>query len=391
MVQITNINTAKFIDFPVAATLIIERLRLNLINERVLSDLELRKAIIYEINNDVEISKWNTLSQFKLISRVFYSLRGLDVLQSYYEDESITEIMINRYNEIFVEKSGVVFKIDEEFDNEERLSEFIQSILGRMNKSANELTPIVDSRLFDGSRIHVVLPPVALKGPTLNIRKFPKDGYSLSDLRIMNAINSEVESYLQWAVENKKNIFISGGTGTGKTTLLNAIASCIPSNERIVTIEDTAELKIQGVENIVSLEARANGIDGKGVVTIRDLIRASLRMRPNRIIVGEVRGPEVVDMLTAMNTGHEGSITTGHSNSPMELISRIETMALTGSNLSIDVIRKQISAALDIIIHLERLNTGRRVVKEICEIDHSNLDDIKINQIYKFEDAIHVA
>ena len=391
MVQTSNINIVKYVDFPIASSSIIERLRLNLINERVLSDLELRNAIIAEINNDIDISQWNTVAQYKLITRIFYSLRGLDVLQPYYEDESITEIMINRYNEIFVEKNGVVHKINEEFDNEERLSEFIQSILGRMNKSANELTPIVDSRLFDGSRIHVVLPPISIKGPTLNIRKFPKDVFSLSDLCVKKTINSEVESYLKWAVENKKNIFISGGTGTGKTTLLNAIASCIPSNERIVTIEDTAELRIQGVANIVTLEARSYGIDGKGVVTIRDLIRASLRMRPNRIIVGEVRGPEVVDMMTAMNTGHEGSITTGHSNSPSDLISRIETMALTGSNLSIDVIRKQITAALDIIVHLERLSNGRRIVKEICEIVHSNQDDIEIAQIYNFEDATHVA
>jgi pilus assembly protein CpaF len=391
MVQTSNINIVKYVDFPIASSSIIERLRLNLINERVLSDLELRNAIIAEINNDIDISQWNTVAQYKLITRIFYSLRGLDVLQPYYEDESITEIMINRYNEIFVEKNGVVHKINEEFDNEERLSEFIQSILGRMNKSANELTPIVDSRLFDGSRIHVVLPPISIKGPTLNIRKFPKDVFSLSDLCVKKTINSEVESYLKWAVENKKNIFISGGTGTGKTTLLNAIASCIPSNERIVTIEDTAELRIQGVANIVTLEARSYGIDGKGVVTIRDLIRASLRMRPNRIIVGEVRGPEVVDMMTAMNTGHEGSITTGHSNSPSDLISRIETMALTGSNLSIDVIRKQIAAALDIIVHLERLSNGRRIVKEICEIVHSNQDDIEIAQIYNFEDATHVA
>jgi pilus assembly protein CpaF len=298
------------------------------------------------------------------------------------EDSTVTEIMINKFNEIYVEVEGKMIRTGDSFDNEERLEEFIQALLGRLNKVGNERNPIVHARMIDGSRIQIVLPPIALRGPTVCIRKFSKINMNMTDLVTSQRIPTEVAAYLKWAIEQRKNIFISGGTGTGKTTLLRALTSFIPENERVITIEDTAELTLGDQLNLVQLECRTSIIEQSANITIRDLIRTSLRLRPDRIIVGEVRGAEVIDMLSAMNTGHEGSLSTGHSNSPRDLIGRLETMAMLGSNLPIELIRRQIRTALHIIVHLERNKEGQRYISEICEIVPENEFEIQLRQVY---------
>ncbi|GLI05505.1 type II secretion system protein E [Paenibacillus tyrfis] len=319
-----------------------------------------------------------------LVQEVFHSFRGLDVLQPLVDDRTITEIMINSHDQIFVEKEGRVLETDIRFESRDKLEDTIQAIVGRVNRIVNESTPIVDARLADGSRVNVVLPPIALKGPAMTIRKFPEHPMTLDDLIARQALTREAAEQLIRFVKAKYNIFIGGGTGSGKTTFLNALGQYIPPDERVITIEDSAELQIRGVPNLVSLETRNANTEGKGGITIRDLIRSSLRMRPNRIIVGEVRGAEALDMLAALNTGHDGSLSTGHANSVQDMLSRLETMVLSGANLPVEVVRKQIASAIDIMIHLTRLRDRSRRVTEITEVIGVDEGEVKLNPLFRF-------
>ncbi|ALS29527.1 pilus biosynthesis protein [Paenibacillus sp. 32O-W] len=321
-----------------------------------------------------------------LVKRLYHSFRGLDILQPLMEDPAVTEIMINHHGEIFIEKAGRMSLLPFGFESAERLEDLIQAIVSGVNRVVNESSPIVDARLKDGSRVHVVLPPVALRGPAVTIRKFPGKPLTMDDLVRFGSLTGEAAALLRQLIAAKYNIFVSGGTGTGKTTFLNALSAYIPSDERIVTIEDSAELRISTVPNLVSLETRNANTEGKGEISIRDLIRASLRMRPNRIIVGEVRGAEALDMLQAMNTGHDGSMSTGHGNSARDMMGRLEMMVLSAAELPIPVIRHQIASAIDIVVHLARMRDRSRRVLEISEVAGVRDGAIALNPLYLFVD-----
>ncbi|TCZ81020.1 CpaF family protein [Paenibacillus albiflavus] len=321
---------------------------------------------------------------YQCVMRLFHSFRGLDVLQPLVDDPTITEIMVNGHQELFIERAGRVIRVEDTFESKERLEDIIQSIVAKVNRTVNESSPIVDARLPDGSRVNVVLPPIALKGPTMTIRKFPENPLTIQDLVSIGALSREAATLLQIFVKSKYNIFIGGGTGSGKTTFLNALSQWIPSDERIITIEDSAELQIRTVPNLVSLETRNANTEGKGEISIRDLIRTSLRMRPNRVIVGEVRGAECLEMLQAMNTGHDGSLSTGHANSSKDMLSRLETMVLSAAPLPLTVIRQQISSAIDILIHLSRIRDSTRKVTEISEVVGVNNGEIELNPLFTF-------
>lgn len=322
----------------------------------------------------------------EIIELIFNSLRRLDILQPLLEDEKITEIMINGPGDIFIEVDGRVSKIDACFESRGKLEDVIQAIVSKVNRVVNEASPIVDARLSDGSRVSVVLPPIALNGPILTIRKFGNKDLTMQRLIDWGTLTYEAASFLDTLVKAKYNIFICGGTGSGKTTMLNVLAQAIPKEERIITIEDSAELQIENIDNIVKLETRNANTEGKGEITIRDLIRASLRMRPERIIVGEVRGAEALDMLQAMNTGHDGSISTGHANSNTDMLSRLETMVLSGAVLPLEAIQKQIASAIDIMVHLSRVRDKTRKVMEISEIIGYAEGQILLNPLYVFEE-----
>jgi pilus assembly protein CpaF len=322
----------------------------------------------------------------EMIDAIFNSLRRLDVLQPLLENQRITEIMINGAGDIFIEIEGVVTKADTCFESKEKLEDVIQTIVSKVNRTVNESSPIVDARLTDGSRVSVVLPPIALNGPILTIRKFSSSVLTMDKLVSWGAITEEAAQLLDILVKAKYNIFICGGTGSGKTTMLNVLAQYIPSEERIITIEDSAELQISNIRNIAKLETRNSNTEGKGEITIRDLIRASLRMRPERIIVGEVRGAEALDMLQAMNTGHDGSISTGHANSNLDMISRLETMVLCGAVLPLEAIRQQIASGIDIMIHLSRLRDKSRKIMDISEIAGYKNGQVLLNPIYVFKE-----
>lgn len=322
----------------------------------------------------------------KLVRRLFHSFRGLDILQPLMEDASISEIMINHHAEIFVERRGRMTLLPVSFESRERLEDLIQTVVASVNRVVNESTPIVDARLKDGSRVHVVLPPVALKGPCMTIRKFPDQPLTMEELVAFHSLSQEAASFLKELVGAQYNMFISGGTGTGKTTFLNALSQFIQPDERIVTIEDSAELQIRSIPNLVAMETRNANTEGKGEITIRDLIRASLRMRPNRIIVGEVRGGEALDMLQALNTGHAGSMSTGHSNGAKDMMARLESMVLSAAELPVIVIRQQIASAIDIVIHLSRFRDRTRKVTEICEVIGVEDGEILINPLFIFEE-----
>ena len=322
----------------------------------------------------------------KMRREIFNSMRKLDVLQELIEDEDVTEIMINGPRHIFIEKAGSLYETDLTFDSEERLSDIAQQIASEGNRIVNESTPILDVRLGDGSRVNIVMPPIALEGPVITIRKFPKDPLTMEKLVAMGAVTPEADRFLKALVEAKYNIFISGGTGAGKTTFLNILSNYIPVSERIITIEDSAELQIRNVENIVRMEARNANVEGKNQVTIRDLIRSALRMRPDRIIVGEIRDATAIDMLTAMNTGHDGSLSTGHANSPKDMLNRLETLVLMGMDIPLPAIRQQISSAIDIIVHLGRLRDRSRKVLAICEIGEVEQGEIQAFPLFSFEE-----
>ena len=323
--------------------------------------------------------------RMRLQKELFYSLRKYDVLSRLLEDDDITEIMINGFNHIFIEKRGKVIETNESFSSKEKLDDVIQQIVGANNQIINETTPIVDTRLEDGSRVNIVLPPIAIDGSVMSIRRFSKDPITLNRLIELNSISEEIKGFLGRLIRARYNIFISGGTGSGKTTFLNALTEYIPEDERVITIEDAAELQVIGIDNLVRLEARRENIEGELEVTIRDLVRTSLRMRPNRIIVGECRGAEAIEVLQACNTGHDGSLSTGHANSSNDMISRLETMVLQGMEIPVLAIRKQIASAIDIFIHLGRLPNGERKLIEISEVIGVEGEDIKLNTLYEFD------
>ncbi len=319
---------------------------------------------------------------------LFNSVRRLDILQELIDDDTVTEIMVNGTEGIFFERSGKLQRWEKSFASRERLEDIAQQIVGRCNRIVNESTPIVDARLENGARVNIVMPPVALNGPVITIRRFPDCPFQMEQLIRRQSVSQEAADFLERLVRAGYNIFISGGTGSGKTTFLNALSGLIPRDERIITIEDNAELQLQGIENLVRLEARNANTEGEKEITIRDLIRSSLRMRPDRIIVGEVRGSEAIDLLQAMNTGHDGSISTGHANSPEDMLSRLETMVLMGMEIPLPAVRRQIASGIDIIVHLGRLrDKTRRVlqIREILEFEHRT-GEIRTQVLYEFEE-----
>lgn len=352
-----------------------------------MEDEELQE-LIHEVLEEASKETFIPLQEKIQISReLFNAFRKLDILQELIEDDEITEIMINGTEHIFLEKSGRIFESDRRFVSVAKLEDVIQQIVAGANRYVNEASPIVDARLEDGSRVNVVLRPVALNGPIMTIRKFPKEAVTMQQLIDWGSISQEVTDFLKILVESKYNIFVSGGTGSGKTTFLNALSDYIPKDERIITIEDNAELQIKGVSNLVRLEARNANLEGEGAVTIRDLIKSALRMRPDRIIVGEVRGDETVDMISsAMLNGHSGSMSTGHANNPLDMLHRLETMMLMGIDLPLAAIQKQIASALDIIIHLGRLRDKSRKVLEITEVLGYEEGRIQLQTLYKFQE-----
>lgn len=348
---------------------------------------ELMKFIERTVFSRRELQDLTATEKRKLVRRIFDSFRGLDILQPLVDDPAITEIMVNSHRDIFIEQNGEVSKLPLEFESRTRLEDIIQTIVSGVNRVVNESSPIVDARLKDGSRVNIVLPPIALKGPTMTIRKFPEKPMTMDDLTRRGALGEEASLFLQKLVAGKYNIFISGGTGSGKTTFLNALSQFIPGDERVITIEDSAELQIVTVPNLVSLETRNANTEGRGEISIRDLIRSSLRMRPNRIVVGEVRGGEALDMLQAMNTGHDGSLSTGHANSTRDMISRLETMVLSGAELPIAVVRQQIASAIDVFVHLSRLRDRSRRVMEISEVAGLENGEVVLHTLYKFRET----
>jgi len=324
-------------------------------------------------------------ARHELEQTLFYALRKLDVLQELLEDEEITEIMVNGANHIFYEKKGRIFKYEKCFTSKEKLEDIIQQIAGKNNRMINLSNPIVDTRLSDGSRVNIVLEPISIEGPVISIRKFPKRPYEMHDLIAMDAVSEEAAEFLKKLVLARYNIFVSGGTGSGKTTFLNALSQFIPKEERIITIEDSAELQLIEKPNLVRLETRNANLEGVNPITIRDLIRAALRMRPSMIVVGECRGGEALDVLQAMNTGHDGSLSTGHANSCKDMIARLETMVLMGGvDLPIEAIRSQIASGIDVFVHLGRLRDKSRKVLSIAEVDGMENGEVKLNELYRF-------
>lgn len=370
-------------------------IRAEQLHARIMDELDMTREVgdeeltqlIYQVLSEASREEHLSLAEKTALGKdLFNAFRKLDLLQEFLEDDEITEIMINGTEYIFYEKNGRLYQSDRRFVSREKLEDVIQQIVSGANRLVNEASPIVDARLADGSRVNVVLAPVALNGPVVTIRKFSKEAASMEQLMAWGSISREMAGFLDVLVKSGYNIFISGGTGSGKTTFLNALSQYIPRDERIVTIEDSSELKIQGIPNLVSLEARNANIEGTGAVTIRDLIKAALRMRPTRIIVGEVRSAEAIDMLQAMNTGHDGSLSTGHANSPKDMLSRLETMVLMGMELPLPAIQRQIASALDLIVHLGRLRDKSRKVLEVTEVLGYLEGEICLQTLYRFEE-----
>lgn len=324
----------------------------------------------------------------ELQKELFNSIRKLDILQELIDDDTITEVMVNGTEGIFIEKNGGLMKWDKNFCTRQKIEDLVQSIAAKSNRIVNETVPIADARLENGARVNIVLPPAAINGPIITIRQFPSRPIQIEELIAWNAVTEEAAEFLRQLVIAGYNIFISGGTGSGKTTFLNALSNFIPKEERIITIEDNAELQLQGVKNLVRMEARKGNTQGEHEITIRDLIKSSLRMRPDRILVGEVRGEEALDMLQALNTGHDGSLSTGHGNSPRDMLARLETMVLLGVSLPVSAIRRQIASGIDIMVHLGRLRDKSRKVLEIIEIVgyRYETEEILTKVLYEFEE-----
>ncbi|MCI6552632.1 MAG: CpaF family protein [Lachnospiraceae bacterium] len=367
-----------------------ERLRRMILDRldfsREMRDEEIRDIIDDLIIKESKVSVIDLKDRKKLRQELFYSIRKLDILQELIDDTTITEIMINGTEEIFIERDGKISGCGMGFDSREKLEDVIQQIAAGCNRTVNEAAPIVDARLENGSRVNVVLRPIALNGPILTIRRFPDNPIAMDDLIEMESLTRQAADFLAALVRAKYNIFISGGTGSGKTTFLNVLSSYISGDERIITIEDSAELQIRGIPNIVRLETRNANVEGCKPVTIRDLIKTSLRMRPDRVIVGEVRGGEAIDMMQCLNTGHDGSMSTGHANSSADMLSRLETMALMGMELPLQAIRRQIASGLDIIVHLGRLRDKTRRVLEIVEVLGMEGGEIKTAPLFMFRE-----
>lgn len=354
---------------------------------REMSDEEVEETIDEALLERAELVTYPVELRWRLKKELFDSLRRLDILQIFVEDDSVTEIMINGTEHIFIERGGRLQELDQGFDSPEKLQDVIQQIVAGCNRVVNEASPIVDARLSDGSRVNVVMNPVALNGPIVTIRRFPARPVTMDWLVRNHSLSEQAALFLENLVRAGYNIFISGGTGSGKTTFLNALSQFIPAEERVITIEDSAELQLQGLPNLVRLETRNGNMEGCREIGIRELIRSSLRMRPDRIIVGEVRGPEAVDMLQCLNTGHDGSMSTGHANSGKDMLARLESMVLMGLELPLAAIRQQIASGIDIIVHLGRLRDRSRRVLEITEILGFEGNEIRLNTLFKFEEA----
>lgn len=350
-----------------------------------LSDEELEERVEGLVSDKLQNVYCTIEERIEIARQIYSSIRGFGLLDSIISDDNITEVMINGADNIFIEKNGRVEKMNKQFESERRLEDVIQRIVGLAGREVNQANPICDTRLPDGSRVNVVLPPIALCGPTMTIRKFSKTPMTIEKLIQYGSLTKDIAHKLELLVRAKYNIFISGGTGSGKTTFLNALSNYIPKDERVITIEDSAELQITGIQNLVSMETRNANSAGAGAITITDLIKSSLRMRPERIVVGEVRGGEALDMLQAMNTGHDGSLSTGHANSTEDMLSRLETMVLQGAaGLPLEAIRQQIASAVDIIIHLSRLRDHSRKTMAITEVVGYENGHIVLNPLYEF-------
>lgn len=347
-------------------------------------DAEIVKALDRAIVERARTEYFPLRVQVQMREQVFHAIRGYDCLEEIFKEKDITEIMVNGYRTVFVERHGKIECWKRGFVSEEKYMDVIQQIVAGCNRIVNESSPIVDARLPDGSRVNIVLPPIALDGAVLTIRRFPEKTYSMDDLFRLGMLSEEIKELLRLLVISRYNILISGGTGSGKTTLLNALGNYIPKDERIITIEDSAELRISGIANLVRLEVRNANVEGKNEISIRELIRTSLRMRPSRIVVGEVRGAEAIDMLQAMNTGHSGSLSTGHANSSRDMLYRLETMVLMGMELPLVAIRQQIASAIDILIHIGRLPDGSRRVMNMSEVDGIKNGEIILHPLFQY-------
>lgn len=364
-----------------------EELRKQLLDRldtgRELEEQEIREAIDELVLQEGKSCFLSLRDKTDLRDSLFYSVRGLDVLQQLADDPEVTEIMANGYKNIFFEKAGKLQRWDKHFSSPERLEDVIQQIAGKCNRTVNEQLPVMDARLEDGSRVHVVMKPIAIDGPILSIRKFPDRPITMEGLMERGSISREAADFMGELVRARYTILVGGGTSTGKTTFLNALSGHIPEGERIVTIEDNAELRIQGVDNLVRLEARSESLQGGREISIRELIRTALRMRPNRIIIGEVRGAEAGDFLNCLNTGHEGSLGSAHANSIRDMAGRIEMMAMMGTRLPAEVIRRQIASGIEILVHLERDREGNRKVAEIGEITGISEGKVQVVPVYR--------
>ncbi len=371
---------------------ICEKIRLLVLEEMdfsmELTDIQLQESIARKMACQKEVEQLTINERISVEQRVFNALRKLDVLQELLEDEEITEIMVNGPFNIYYEKNGIFHRHPYHFASEEKLQDVIQQIVGKHNRVVNLTSPIVDTRLEDGSRVNIVLMPIAIDGSAISIRKFRKKPIDMQALLSWGTLDKEVAQFLKHLVVARYNIFISGGTSSGKTTFLNALSAYIPANERVITIEDSAELLLQQTPNLVRLETRNSNQEGVKEISARELIHTALRMRPDRIIVGECRGEETLDMLQAMNTGHDGSISTGHGNSTTDMLSRLEMMVLMGTELPLQAIRQQIAMGIDILIHLERGTDKKRRVVEITELVGIKDGEIQINPLYRYEDGL---
>ena len=372
--------------FQAIRDLLMEKLDMS----REMTDREILDEIDQLILNRMRDSYISLNEKLQLRQELFYSVRKLDVLQELIEDETVTEIMVNGPDAIFVERGGRLGKWDKSFTSREKLEDVIQQIAGRCNRVINESMPTVDARLENGARVNAVISPVALNGPILTIRRFPDTPITMDRLIALGSLTCECARFLKALVRARYSIVIGGGTGSGKTTFLGALSDYIPEDERIITIEDNAELKIQGVENLVRLEAKMANMEGAVSVSIRDLIKTALRMRPDRIVVGEVRGGEAVDMLQALNTGHEGSLSTAHANSARDMLSRLETMTLMGVDLPLEAIRRQIASGVDILIHLGRMRDKTRKVLEITEVCGYEKNEIITRTLFRREEDLEL-
>ena len=361
-----------------------ERILKSMDLTRQLSEEEIHEAIDLRMKEEIRKTPLDLLSREKLHRNIFYEIRQLGILQSLIENPEITEIMVNGTSGIFIETKGKLKKLDICFESREKLTQVIWQITADCNRAINDASPIVDARLKDGARVNVVLDPVAINGPILTVRRFPKTPITMDQLIELQSITCECRDWLKQAVQDGANILVCGGTGSGKTTFLNVLSQYIPSEERVITIEDSAELQLLGIPNLIRLETRNANVEGCKEITIRDLIKTALRMRPDRIIVGEVRGKEAIDLMSAFNTGHDGSLSTAHANSARDLLSRMETMMLMGVAMPLSAIRRQMASGIDIIIHLGRLRDRSRRVLEIAEVIDIHKDEIELQSLYRF-------